>query len=343
MSLIPPHQNAASRDDEAALWCMRLGAAPVGAVERAAFDAWIADDPANAMAFEEAFEVWQAMDAARDMPEMIRFRAEAVEALRDANERRWSRGLRAHWRGVVAAAACLALAFLLAVHFFYDPARVYETGLGERRVVMMEDGTRLTLDAATRVEARMEDDSRRIELVSGRARFDVAHDPLRPLSVLARNRLTVATGTAFSVELLPRQMRVVLYEGKVEVMERPRDGKPVNLLGNAHGGAALVPGRELVASTEGRQVRVAEADISRSRDWESGQLSFDGEPLALAVERINRDAKDKLIVADPGIANFAIVGTFNAGDTEAFLEGVSELYPVRVERGEGAVILKKGG
>ena len=52
------------------------------------------------------------------------------------------------------------------------------------------------------------------KLLAGRAKFDVAHDALRPFSVLARNRLTVATGTSFSVELLSRQVLAFRCHGR---------------------------------------------------------------------------------------------------------------------------------
>ncbi|PTD18543.1 iron dicitrate transport regulator FecR [Sphingomonas fennica] len=345
--MMPADEEAAfERAEEAAFWCVRLAASPLDQASQDAFDAWIAADPANAAAFEEVVVLWQGVDWVKDAPEMIAHRAEAVESLRRTNERRWSRGPAPRRPWVAALAACFAMIFVLGIQIFGHPVQVYETGIGERRIATLEDGTRLTMDGATRVEVRMDADRRRLTLVNGRAKFDVAHDPLRPLSVLARNRLTVATGTSFSVELLPRQMRVVLYEGKVEVMAQADRGRETSLLtrtASADADAALVPGKELVASTEGTQVRVAKTDVARSLDWENGQLSFEGEPLALAVERINRSAKEKLVIADSAIANYRIVGTFNAGDTEAFLEGVAALHPVHIDRQPGMLLLRRGG
>lgn len=336
-----PHGAASQRDEQAASWCMRLADAHLRADEQADLDAWIAADPANAAAFEEAVAVWQRIDATTGMPEMIRFRAEAVEGLRQANARRWARSPGRRWTVSAAMAACLAMLIVAAVLLLGDRTQTYRTDIGERSVVMLDDGTRLTLDASTQVDVRMERDRRRLELVSGRAKFDVAHDPLRPLSVLARNRLTVATGTSFSVELLPRQMRVILYEGKVEVLEQAQDGASRNLLAARAHDATLIPGRELIASTEGPEVRIDDADVERSLAWETGLLSFDGEPLALAVERINRGAKNKLVVGDAGIASYGISGVFAAGDVDAFVEGVSAIHPVQAVPGEAAMVLKK--
>jgi transmembrane sensor len=338
---LTPHDQAIRRDEEAALWCLRMADAPLCTEDQGALDRWIDSDPANAAALEDAVAVWQAIDASTTMPEMIRYRADAVESLRQANARRWGRERFERWRWPVAVAACFAMVMLVGALFFYDPARVYETEVGERRVVTLADGTRLTLDGASRVDVRMERDRRRLQLVSGRAKFDVAHDPLRPLSVLANNRLTVATGTAFSVELLSGQVRVILYEGAVEVMAQGADGESRRLLAPRAEAERLTPGRELIASTVDTRLRVAETDVARSLTWESGSLSFDREPLQLAVERLNRDARAKLIIEDRAIAAYPISGTFVAGDVDAFVEGIGALYPVVVTRSEAGIALKR--
>lgn len=335
---------AMRRDEEAALWCLRMADAPLDSTEQAVLDQWIARDPANAAAFEEAVAVWQAVDATTAMPEMIQYRAQAVESLRSANARRWTRSAAERWRVPAALAACFAMVLMVGILLLYNPARTYQTEVGERRIVTLADGTRLTLDGASRVDVRMERDSRRLELVSGRAKFDVAHDAMRPLSVLASNRLTVATGTSFSVELLPGQMRVVLYEGSVEVLDADDEGATPKLLaapGTVDG--ALIPGRELIASTIDARVRVADADVGRSLTWETGSMSFDGEPLSVAVERINRDARTRLVIDDRAIANFRISGVFVAGDVDAFVEGIRALYPVEAARSEGTIALKRRG
>lgn len=341
-----------ARDEAAAFWCMQLADAHLDAKARAAFDRWIAADPRNARAFEEAVAIWQGLDAVTDTPEMIGHRAEAVEALRQANARRWSRAGVARWRWPAAVAACFALVVLAATLLLQDGTTRYKTGIGERRVVMLEDGSRLTLDSATEVGVRLEEERRSLELVSGRAKFDVAHDPLRPFSVRARNRVTVATGTSFSVELLPRQMRVVLYEGRVEVIDQPANATPAARVRARDGRAAraqgkpalvLTPGNELIASTTGAETRVIETDLARSLSWEAGELSFDGEPLALAAERMNRYARDRIVIRDARVASYAISGVFAAGDAEAFVEGVTALYPIHVVREPGQLILTSGG
>ncbi|QNA82619.1 DUF4880 domain-containing protein [Sphingomonas sp. So64.6b] len=337
------YQDPVDTDEQAALWCLRLGEGRLDAEQRRAFDEWMASDEAHVVAFEEAVAIWHGIDDVADMPEMIRYRGEAVEALRRANASRWARGTRWGWTTggwASAAAACAAVLLIAMVYLFHDPMTSYSTGIGERRIVQLEDGTKLTLDAATQVNVRMDRNSRRLELVSGRAKFDVAHDALRPLSVLARNRLTLATGTSFSVELFKEQMRVVLYEGRVEVMAQAADGTRRNILPAAgQAGPTLVPGNQLIASTSGAATRIAPTDVSRSLSWESGQLTFDGESLALAVDRMNRDSREKLVIADPRIASYTVNGVFLGADAAAFVEGICALHPVQATHEQGKIVL----
>lgn len=327
-----------SPDGLAATWYQRLHVGNLDAAEQEAFDAWLTADPAHVDLLGEAAAIWHGIGESADTPEMIRYRAEAVETLRQANARRWSHAV--NWRRWTGIAASLVLIAGLVAYFLHDPTVSYTTGAGERRVVQLEDGSRLTLDGSTRVDVRMERERRRLALVSGRAKFDVAHDPLRPLSVLARNRLTVATGTSFSVELLPHQVRVVLYEGRIEVLAQPARDAPTAPLPRGSAAAGLTSGRELIASTENTATRIASLDVRQSLSWESGMVHFDGEPLALAVERMNRDARQPLVLADPSIAELSVSGIFNSRDTTAFVEGITTLYPITAQEEQGRIVLR---
>lgn len=325
--------------EQAGIWCLRLSEGRLDADGRAVFEAWLDEDAGNRAAFERAVAVWREVGAAEGMPEFLSLRVEALSSARHAQWRRWS------WRsGLRAMAAALAvLAVLGGAWWRLQAPDVYETAVGERRVVRLEDGSQLSLDAATRVDVRYRDARRELRLRHGRARFAVAKDPLRPFSVTAGKRVVVATGTAFSVELVDANLRVVLYEGSVSV----RDGaagrtrtEPLRLLGQKlPADAVLAPGRELVAALDAPAARVAAVDLDRSRSWEQGQLVFANEPLSAAVERVNRYASRRVELGDAGVGRVRINGVFDAGDTDRFVEGVIAVFPVRVETDAGRIVL----
>lgn len=322
------------RDEEAAAWCMRLAEGRLTSEEQQIFEAWLAEG-GHREAFAAAVAVWQGVERFASQPELIRARGEALESFKQANRRRWTRRLfdGRHWQ--VSLTAALLLAILGAFYWIGNAARIYETDIGERRVVVLDDGSHLSLDAATRVEVRFTAEGRKLRLLSGRAKFDVAKNPLRPFSVEAGGKVVVAVGTSFSVERLRQQVRVVLYEGRVELLEQGSavsQPRPLRFEDDvAIPDRTLVPGRELVAAI-GSTATVLPADARRSLSWEAGQLNFVNEPLSSAVERMNRYSKRQLVLGDARLAAFNINGVFTAGDIDAFIEGVTTFFPVEVQR-----------
>jgi transmembrane sensor len=150
------------------------------------------------------------------------------------------------------------------------------------------------------------------------------------------DKVVVATGTSFSVELLQSQAHVLLYEGRVAVLdvkkEKPVLQKQRDRVTLSSADALLLPGRELVVAVNSPSAAaiVEPVNTSRSLSWESGQLSFEDEPLSIAVERVNRYSKRKVVIADPSIARMHVNGIVNVGDVDAFVEAVTAFNPVRV-------------
>jgi transmembrane sensor len=322
---------------------VRLAEGRLTGDERRLFNAWLAV-PGNSETFDDAVRVWRIAESAAGRPEVINARSEALDQLRRANSRRWLRSVSRRWSWGAGLAAAIALVLLGSLFLMRNPARIYETGVGERQVAMLDDGSRLSLDAATEVEVRMVDDRRQLRLVSGRAKFDVAKDPLRPFIVAVGDKLVVATGTSFSVELLNNQVHVLLYEGHVEVLQNSGVGtsrRPLRIeRTSAQGHLALTPGRELVAPLAAVTATVEPVDVPRSLSWETGQLNFENEPLSSAVARFNRYTREKLAVGG-AVSGIRIDGVFDAGNTEAFVEGVTALHPVRVVRANGRITFRR--
>lgn len=302
------------RLDAAGRWCLRLAEGALGPEEQARFQAWLDADPENLRAFEDAVGVWRAVGETSLTPEVLGMRRDALHGFEAAKRERWggAPGRRpARWIPAAAAAALLlVVGGAVAARLMLAPAD-YRTGVGERRVLVLRDGSKISLDAATEVKVRYTGHARRLWLERGRAKFDVAKDAARPFTVAAADKVVRATGTEFTVELLRGEVQVVLYEGHVAVLETGEGAKPepLRLAGAAASGAkgpavpveadeVLTPGRELTAPVKAATAEVSPIDPVRSAAWEGGQLFFDHEPLATAVERMNRYSREKLGVGD---------------------------------------------
>lgn len=328
------------RREAALAWCLRLADGPLGAPEREAFQGWLDDDAANAALFDDAVALWSGVEDQAGTPEMVVLRGQALESARRANATRWRR------RSVLSPQAMAMAAMLLVAVFagawFVGMPQTYRTGIGEREVVALADGSKLSLDADSAVTVRFSQSRRELVLKKGRARFTVAKDPLKPFTVAAAGKTVVAVGTQFSVERLGGQVRVILYEGKVSVLARSSPiaaPAPIPVgQGRKSADTVLKPGGELIIADAAPVAQLTEADLSRSLSWEGGQLIFKNEPLAAAVERVNRYADRKIRVDGPA-GRVLVSGVFTAGDTEAFVGGVTAVFPVRAEaRGDATII-----
>jgi transmembrane sensor len=145
--------------------------------------------------------------------------------------------------------------------------------------------------------------------------------------VRAADREVVATGTTFSVEIVQKEVQVILYQGHVSVVGPDRVR------------TTLVAGDELIAPISLAQVHIETANVVRSLSWESDQLEFVDEPLASAVERVNRYARSPIAIGDAAAASERISGVFTAGDTRAFIEGITAVSALKAEERNGREVL----
>jgi transmembrane sensor len=316
-----------ARLDEAALWHMRLGDGAHPSDPE--FAAWYAD-PANRAAFDEVASAWRLLDEDSATPEAMTMRG---AALADA-QRQTERGRPRRWplRAIAAGLLVIALS-TFGVFMLSSQPTTYVTTVGERRVITLPDGSRLSLDSATEVKARYTSRTRLLTLERGRSRFDVVQDATRPFIVEAQSERVLAVGTAFNVERLAGKVIVTLIEGKVTVTPTP----------SSRGGAstraavALQAGEQLVVAARSPPV-VSPANLRAATAWEDGRLEFVDEPMSEVVARVNRYATNP-IVLDPGVADLRISGVFKAGDVSGFVDAVTTYFPVGAAAEQGQVKL----
>ncbi|MES2057848.1 MAG: FecR domain-containing protein [Pseudomonadota bacterium] len=329
-------------EEQAAEWCCRLADRHLTDAEWEAYDAWLRADPRHQQVLDEMVAVWKNIDATAEMPGFLTLRAKALNAMKNnARDREdmWSRARRANWYRGIAAVAAMLLMVVSGVRYLSGGPDVYTTGVGERQLVRLKDGSSVSLDASSQVTVSYTEGRRAIVLEHGRAKFDVAKDPLRPFAVTAGHRTVVATGTAFSVELLHNQMRVLLYEGQVAVLAQRAATAESGTTAPVGHVDQLRSGQELVASLSSESTRVVPAEMERSLSWEAGRLDFVDEPLASAVERINRYTDTRVIVGDAATGRYLVNGVFDAGDTRSFVAGLTAIFPISAKQENGKITL----
>jgi transmembrane sensor len=319
------------RDEEAAMWCLSLAEGNMNAEERSRFDVWLSD-PANAEALNLQAAGWNLVGFSGNRPEIIRMRREALEDYRKASGGRWRRprrpGYAARW-GATAAAVLLAFAGFAAwqsPNFFApddaivatsDRTVTFRTARAQREIASLEDGSRLSLDAASTVDVRMSAGRRDLVLVDGRAAFAVTKAKT-PFRVLVGDKMVIATGTHFTVERIGQTVNISLFEGSVDIVERSGVGE-LKL-------AQLSPGESLSLPALGSPTAVTPRRSGDSMAWTQGRLEFVDQPLEFAVARLNRYATKPVVLAPDVPQGLRVTGLFEAGDVEAFVRGVAGLH-----------------
>jgi transmembrane sensor len=322
----------------ASLWCVKLRSGALSPDDQASFDEWHRD-PENQRRLDDALGVWSALEEVAASPAMIDTRSDALRDFRKAQAAaaaiRYSR--RRIWGGI---AATLVVGTAAAGGWQTWHRTTYETVAGERRIVALEDGSKLALDGDTMVRVKYAGGQRRLWLERGRAKFTVAKDPLHPFSVMAGEKTIVATGTEFSVERVAQQVRVVLYEGHVAVLsgnENDLRREPVRIVGAEN---VFVPGQELITAQGFHTAKINSIEPTRAVAWEDGRLVFDNEPLALAVARVNRYTQTKIRIGPGTDPDIHVSGIFKAGDTPAFVDGISTVSNLRYRLMDGQYIIE---
>ena len=325
--------NAHDIEEAAALWLARRDAG-LGGRQETEFTAWLACDSRHRSAYLRLAQAWE--QSAR----LSRLRTVGDEIDPNLLAPKRARGLFGRRRTSLMLAASLAALTGLAAWWMLGPERahVYRTDIGGLSRIVLKDGSAVTLNTDTELRVQFTESRRRIGLLRGEAQFQVAHDARHPFDVEVAGRIMRAVGTAFDVRLRsPDSVELVVTEGKVAIVGQ---AGPSAATGNET--TTVSAGESAVATAQDVAIRrLAGAEASRRLAWQQGELSFQGETLAQAVDEFNRYNRVKLKIDDPSIAQVSIGGNFQALDVESFVEALDRSFGIRsTTAADGSVLLR---
>jgi len=208
----------------------------------------------------------------------------------------------------------------------------FATSIGERRQIVLKDGTKVLLGPTTRlVIANDQNDDRRLVTLDGIAYFSVVHDPAHPFTVKAGSISIQDVGTAFAVESDDSAgTRVAVDSGSVAIGaadQRHSRGAVLNARDRA------VVDAQGVVSVE-RSV-VSEDDLA----WIQGRLVFRDAPLILVGAELYRWYGVRLRVADSSIASLHLTASFSGEPVDRVLNVIALSLGARIERQGNVAIL----
>jgi transmembrane sensor len=341
---------------EAAAWIARLHGEERTVWVEEGFGRWLAASPTHRLAFEMANDIWTSTEK-RPKPVARVFVRKELEGQ-----------FFALTRMRLAAAALALIAAGGAVLYSRDPGLA--TGVGEQRTLTLEDGTRITMNTATRIHVHYDHVARRIELDKGETLFEVAKRPTWPFIVTAGAAEVRALGTQFLVRRDDEKLAVTLIEGKVAVtpatpaaeipqaeavssgparlpMHRSAVRVPTGAAPKENSGLpvqaqvdafTLYPGERLTFVN--REVPTLDRPpLDKVIAWERGHAIFDHTPLADAVREMNRYSDVEIRIEDAGTARAQVTGIFRTGESENFARSVAETYQLQLVAEPGRLLL----
>jgi transmembrane sensor len=221
-------------------------------------------------------------------------------------------------------ASGLAAALLLTVGVSWlalSPPQQFQTRVGEQRSVMLADGSRITLNTASRVEVRLGTDRRNIELLEGEALFDVAPDSKRPFEVRVGNVLVRAVGTEFNIDRRASRTVVTVIEGHVSVA--PTGARAKELRELAMGDRVVIGGEGVGQIEKG-------IDLTEATAWTHHELVFRRRALGEIAEEFNRYNVARLQIRSPTLQRREVTGIFRTDDLGSFVAILARSPGVKV-------------
>jgi len=305
--------DAARIGAEAREWFVRLRGE--GAAHRDAFESWYSASPEHADAYDHVLATW-----------------EATAHLDRGTPRGEAPAKRHGWRAPIAAVAAIVLlmigvgvASLAGIGSRAAEAFSLVTKVGEIRTNRLPDGTQVTLDTDSRVDAVFTASTRRLRLLRGRARIAAVSDPQRPI------QLEAAAAT--------------IEHGQVVDLTRGAGRTTIAMIG---GTGAVRIGTAVVSLSAGQKIVIADAGAIAApmalRDgdkrWTSGMLSFDNAPLEDVVAEANRYDGARIALDGDGLTQLRFTGTFRAGDAAGLARMLSAAFHLDLSRrADGSFVL----
>ena len=320
-------QHASDRDaiiEEAADWAIELDAGPLGEADRARLLAWLRTSPVHVEEFlrmSAMFEDVSLTDITGNVEAIVPANDDAAAGKRPL--KRFMPIL----SGAVAACALLAVGLTILPEIMSSGPVIIEhisadTIKGEREEVVLEDGTRVTLNTDSEVEFLLTADMRAARIGKGEAFFSVARDAERPFYVIADDTAVRVLGTAFSTRLRDDGTELQVEEGRV-TFGRTTELRALNAASLSElsfrdevtlGAGDAAFWRDGAGRPERRTI--ASDEIAA---WRSGLLVFRQTSLREVAAEFNRFNTEQIVVRSEDLAGETLSADFATDDVEGFL------------------------
>lgn len=223
-------------------------------------------------------------------------------------------------RGALGASAFAAALTGIAIWFWPGRTESWATAAGEQRTVVLNDGSRITLNTRTRLTVRMSWRARDVRLGEGEAFFEVSKDPTRPFTVTTTLGSARALGTRFDMYVGLRGLAVTTEEGRVWV--RNADQGP---------GVTVDAGHRAELRRGQLRADLSTVDLHGALGWMTGRLEVNDEPLDRVLGDMSRYTEWPVKADTAAIGALRVSAVLRTGDMTALKAMLNGAFGLEVE------------
>jgi transmembrane sensor len=318
----------------AAAWFVRLQDLDAGPEEWLAFEAWLGAAPAHADAYSRIERIWAELERDADA---LSAQWGAASPFRSGGGRRrpGRRTAGPTRRAALVGGALAAGVAMVGAGAALWPERprtdLYTTRPGETRRIILEDGTRVQLEAASTIRVRFARRLRRVEMSDAEAVFDVAHDPRRPFVIAVGDREVKVVGTEFNLRRRSGHTALTVRRGIVEVRPAVAPRGPAT---------RVAAGQQLTHRDGEARSRLAAVAPDTAFAWTQGQLVYRDAPLAEIASDLSRRLAVPIRTADATTANLRVTGVLMVDHEPDVMRRLQAYAPITVERRPDGIVLR---
>jgi transmembrane sensor len=332
-----------SVQEQANLWITRLDKG-LSRAEKQQLIAWINQDESHYAALKKISFLWSDLATRHELSGLFSHK----EKTKSQNDY-LMKGLLAS--GLVCVALLTASLFSDVnkiwpnTQHYVNPAYAYQkytSQYGEQKQVTLDDGSIVELNTNTIIEVAYSQLQRKITLIRGEAKFDVAKDKHRPFTVVSGHNSFTALGTVFNVqrdnissaELLVKEGRVLIAKANAPVDKLLKaintPTAPATAILNAslanqnHDNNIISAGEKVAIANDiaSPTQSLSAQEVKQELAWQQGILIFDGEPLNQVLKEVQRYNTIKFMPVDSDLAQLRVSGYFKTNDLNALLQSL---------------------
>lgn len=322
-------------------WLVRDDAG-LSPVEQAEFKDWVAADPRHYGAYMRARAVWlqshriKALSNAPD-PATWAFVSPNTKLQEPAENHRSSLQSEIDTRPVGRRRAIFAIGGAVAAlgmsSWLWTPsapahATSYKTRRGEKKEIILQDGSRVELNTDTEILVNFNNRQRKIRLLHGEAMCQISRERTRPFLIDTENFRAVTKAGNFIVQNVEgARPQLVVTQGTVDVIT-PKFS-PLRVTEKTK--ITFVDDKSVIREA------LRPDDMTRELLWREGKVAFTDTTVRSAISTFGRYNTKKIEILDATLLDKTITGVFTSNDPLGFAHVLAQLFDARVQERNDAI------